>query len=87
MYRKLIENYIDKISKNDIYNFGIKNNVILSSYEINLLYHYLVNYKDDLLNKNIDFIFSDMENKIGHEKSLTIKNLYSNYFNKYQDYL
>lgn len=87
MYRKLIENYIDKISKNDIYNFGYKNGISLSFEEVNLLYHYLMNYKEDLLNKNIDFIFLDMEEKIGHEKSLTIKKLYNSYFDKYQDFL
>ena len=44
MHKLLIKNYIKQIKKDDIYNFGILNNIRLSSDEVDILYHYLNNY-------------------------------------------
>ena len=40
---KLIENYIQNIRKKDIYAFALKNDILLTEKEQDILYHYLQN--------------------------------------------
>ena len=87
MHRILIENYIKQISKTDIYNFAIKNNIHLSEKDVDILYHYLKNNWQEILYGNERKYLDDLETKIGKEKFLAIKNLYDVYFEKYHDLL
>ena len=87
MHKLLIENYIKQIKKDDIYNFGILNNIRLSSDEVDILYHYLNNYWEELLYGNSRGIFLRLEKEFDKDKYLKIKNLFEEYFNKYQIFL
>ena len=87
MHRLLIENYIKQIKKEDIYKFGIQNDISLSDDEVDILYHYLNNNWQDLLYGNSRSIFSDMEKRIDRNKFLKIRKLFDEFFNKYQDFL
>ena len=87
MHKLLIENYIKQIKKDDIYNFGILNNIRLSSDEVDILYHYLNNYWEELLYGNSRGIFLRLEKEFDKDKYLKIKNLFEEYFNKYQNFL
>lgn len=85
--QRFIENYIQKISKQDILSFAYQNNLSLSKEEIDILYHYLLNNYKDLLNGNSRGIFEALEAKIDSDKLDKIKELYKFYYNKYQDLL
>ncbi len=85
--QRFIENYIQKISKQDILSFAYQNNLSLSKEEIDILYHYLLNNYKDLLNGNSRDIFEALEAKIDSDKLDKIKELYEFYYNKYQDLL
>ena len=85
--QRFIENYIQKISKQDILSFAYQNNLSLSKEEIDILYHYLLNNYKDLLNGNSRGIFEALEDKIDIDKLDKIKELYEFYYNKYQDLL
>lgn len=85
--QRFIENYIQKISKQDILSFAYQNNLSLSKEEIDILYHYLLNNYKDLLNGNSRGIFEALEDKIDSDKLDKIKELYEFYYNKYQDLL
>lgn len=85
--QRFIENYIQKISKQDILYFAYQNNLSLSKEEIDILYHYLLNNYKDLLNGNSRGIFEALEAKIDSDKLDKIKELYEFYYNKYQDLL
>ena len=87
MHKLLIENYIKQIKKDDIYNFGILNNIRLSSDEVDILYHYLNNYWEELLYGNSRGVFLRLETEFDKDKYLKIKNLFEEYFNKYQNFL
>lgn len=87
MHKLLIENYIKQIKKDDIYNFGILNNIRLSSDEVDILYHYLNNYWEELLYGNSRGVFLRLEKEFDKDKYLKIKNLFEEYFNKYQIFL
>lgn len=87
MHKLLIKNYIKQIKKDDIYNFGILNNIRLSSDEVDILYHYLNNYWEELLYGNSRGVFLRLEKEFDKDKYLKIKNLFEEYFNKYQNFL
>ena len=83
---KLIENYIQNIRKKDIYDFALKNDILLTEKEQDILYHYLQNNWEEILYGNSrDFV--SLENQIDKEKFLKIKKLFDFYFNKYHNLL
>lgn len=45
----LINNYIKKITKQDIYNFALNQNIILTNSELDTLYYYLKNKSKEFL--------------------------------------
>lgn len=87
MHRILIENYIKQIKKNDIFNFGLKNDIELSDEEVELLYHYLNNYWEDLLYGDSRSVFLSMEKKLDKNQFLKIQSLFKEYYDKYQSFL
>lgn len=83
---KLIENYVQNIRKKDIYDFALKNDILLTEKEQDILYHYLQNNWEEILYGNYrDFV--SLENQIDKEKFLKIKKLFDFYFNKYHNLL
>lgn len=83
---KLIENYVQNIRKKDIYDFALKNDILLTEKEQDILYHYLQNNWEEILYGNSrDFV--SLENQIDKEKFLKIKKLFNFYFNKYHNLL
>ena len=66
---KLIENYIQNIRKKDIYAFALKNDILLTEKEQDILYHYLQNNWEEILYGNSrDFV--SLENQIDKDKFL-----------------
>lgn len=83
---KLIENYIQNIRKKDIYDFALKNDILLTEKEQDILYHYLQNNWEEILYGNSrDFV--SLENQIDKDKFLKIKDLFDVYFEKYHNLL
>lgn len=85
--RFFIKNYIDKITVQDILNFGIDNDIILSEDEGNFLQYYLKNNWEELIYGNPLPIIGKIENKFGKTKCESICNLFYLYKDKYKDYL
>ena len=83
---KLIENYVQNIRKKDIYAFALKNDILLTEKEQDILYHYLQNNWEEILYGNSrDFV--SLENQIDKDKFLKIKDLFDVYFEKYHNLL
>lgn len=83
---KLIENYIQNIRKKDIYDFALKNDILLTEKEQDILYHYLQNNWEEILYGNSrDFV--SLEKQIDKDKFLKIKDLFDVYFEKYHNLL
>ena len=83
---KLIENYIQNIRKKDIYAFALKNDILLTEKEQDILYHYLQNNWEEILYGNSrDFV--SLENQIDKDKFIKIKDLFDVYFEKYHNLL
>ena len=87
MHRLFIENYIKQVTKDDIFKFGALNDIELSEEEVNILYHYLNNYWEEILYGNSEDVFLDMEKKFDRAKFLKIKELFFEYFKRYQKFL
>ena len=86
MKEYIIKKYIDKITNNNIYEFALKNNIILNNEEINYI-HKLINiYWNDIL-KNNDDILLKIKDKFDNNKYEQIKKLYYEYKNKYINYI
>jgi len=78
----ILKNYINKLTINDIKNYVIKNNYIVSDKDINTIYNYIKRYWEDIYNGNLEYF-----NKIKKEVDYSTYNLIINLYNKYKDYL
>ena len=87
MFNKIIENYINKLSKNDILIFGRNNNIELSNYELNYIFNEVKNNYKILLSNDFNKVFLKAEKHIESNKLKKIYNLFLDYRNKYQSYL
>jgi len=78
----IIENYINKLSVNDIKNYFISNNYNVKDKDIYTIYRYIKLYWKDIYNKDISSL-----NKIKKEVDYSTYNLIIDLYNKYKDYL
>ena len=83
MYLKIIENYIKKISKDDIILFAFKNDIILKPNEVDYLYKTIKNDYKILLSNNYQEVFDKAINYIDKNNLKKIYNLFLDYRAKY----
>ncbi len=78
MYENIIKNYVNKLTKDHIKNFCIKENITISNEEINIIYYYIKNnWKDIMYNPNPYLkIAKEKLNKDVYEKLLDLKDKY-----------
>lgn len=79
---KLIEHYINKLTKEDIIDFSIKNDIILNNNELIYLYKIIKEKYKILLNGDTS-IFNEIKDNININAYNKIIELY----NKYKNYL
>ena len=79
-----IERYIDKIKKEDIYNYAIKEGITLNNQELDTLYTYLKTYyKTFLRNKDTRLnILNKLKSKVSIKVSKKLDELYYLYKDK-----
>ncbi len=83
----IIKQYIDKITIDDIYNFGVKNNIILNNKDLNLIYNCIKKNWKIIIFGDINPIFNNIKPNLDEETFNKIKNLYFKYKEKYKNYL
>ena len=73
-----IYEYIKKIKKEDIFNYGIKENIGLNNKEIDIIYDYINNRYDDIINNSDKVLLEikDKLNKVAYNKLLELFNKY-----------
>ena len=87
MYLKIIEDYINKLTKEDIILFAFNNNIILKPIESDYLYKTIkLDYKK-LLSNNYNEIFEKAKEYINQNNLEKLYNLFLEYRIKYQKYL
>lgn len=80
----LIERYIEKIKKEDIYNYSSKEGIILNNKELDTIYTYLKTYyKTFLRNKDTRLnILNELKSKVSIKVSKKLDELYYLYKDK-----
>lgn len=86
MIEKFIINYIEKIKKKDIIDFGLKYNINLNNTETDFIYENIKKNWRELVYGNPTPIFNELK-KIGPSNYQKIEELYIEFKNKYQNYL
>lgn len=79
----LIQNYINRLSINDINNFAVENNIALSSTELNYLYNLIKNDYKTILYGNREKFFTTLKNNLSLTNYNEITKLYDIYKDKY----
>lgn len=86
MINRIIKKYIDNISKDDILNFGINNDIYLTDDELDYIYSEIKKNWMYLLN-NPTLVISNIQNNISSNNGEKIIALYNEYYSKYKNYL
>ena len=86
MYLKIIENYINKLNKDDIIIFAFKNDIILKPNELDYLYKIIKKDYKILLSNNYQEIFNKSKDYINENNLKKIYNLFLDYREKYKSY-
>lgn len=86
MIEKFIINYIEKIKKEDIIDFGLKYNINLNNTETDFIYENIKKNWRELVYGNPTPIFNELK-KISSSNYQKIEELYIEFKNKYQNYL
>ncbi len=82
MYKQLLKNYIDKLSKEDIIKYIENNNYSVSNKEIDTIYYYIKNYWEDFYNDKEE-AWKKLKNDVSGNTYLEIMTL----FQKYKKYI
>ena len=82
MYKQLLKNYIDKLSKEDIIKYIENNNYSVSNKEIDTIYYYIKNYWEDFCNDKEE-VWKKLKNDVSGNTYLEIITL----FQKYKKYI
>ena len=78
----LIKNYVEKLTEEDIENFAIKEGITLLDKEKRILYIYIKNYWETLLEKDSTFIFEELKEKLQPKTYEKVIELYNKYKKK-----
>ena len=87
MIEKLILNYVDKITKDDIINFSIKNGITLNNEQTEYIFYQVKNNWRTIIYGNHKEIFNELKTKVDNNTYQKIKQLYFEFRNRYQSYL
>ncbi len=82
MYKELALKYIKNLTPNDIYNYAKSKNINLSNEEVNIIFNFILNYYEDILNKNTS-VFDKLRSRISNELYNKIILIYDENKNKY----
>ena len=87
MYELIIANYINNLTQNDIFYFGMKNNIKLNNQELEYVFKTIKNNYKFLLGNDYEIVFTEAKNYLTYENYNKIYNLYLSYREKYKDIL
>ena len=82
----IIKKYFNILTINDINKFALKNDIILSKQELEILYTNLKNNMEEII-QNSENVFLKLRDKLTNENYNKIHRLFDDYKKKYQNYL
>ena len=78
MNKLLISEYISRLTKENIYSFGIKQGITMQSNDLDIIYYYIKNKYQEFFNKP-DIILKEIKPQITNQAYDIIINLYNKY--------
>ncbi len=75
----VVESYINKITKSDINNFAIKNNINLNSNELDFIYNFIKTKYKEVLNNPNSFNLVKYKNNFSNENFIKINAIVNRY--------
>lgn len=87
MFHKLIEQYINRLTENDVIMFANKNGIELNNDELKLIYNHIKSNWKTIIYGNPKPILEDVKNKVDKLTYEKIENLYARFHEKYKNYL
>ena len=78
MNKVLLYKYIDKIKKEDILKFGIKEGIIIKKDELDLIYDYIKNDYERIIDKPMDILI-EIKDKVSNKLYQKLLELYDKY--------
>ena len=82
IYKKIIENYVPKLTINDLKEFAFKNNIEYKEDELIIIYQFIKYHYHELLDQNIK-VFEEIKEKINPNLYKKLLHLYIDYKQKY----
>lgn len=82
MNKILIANYIKRLTKQDIINFSINQNIYLSDQEIDTIYFYIKNKYREFLNGNHESLLLEIKPQVSPATFSKILEYYESYKSK-----
>ena len=79
----LIKKYIDKLTIEDIKNYSLKNNIILSQQELIFIYDIIKNDYNKLLSNDYEEILDKLKNNLSTDNYYKVTNLFLKYKKEY----
>ena len=86
MKKFIIKKYIDKLSIQNINNFALNNNIVLTEKELEYMYNLIKNNWEQILS-NDDSILLKLNGNVDNESIKKIEKLYYEYKKRYKEYL
>ncbi len=83
MKEKLINEYVNRMSLEDVNNFALKNGIILKDNEIKLIYDHIKNNWRTIVFGNPRGILDDLKEKLDSTSYQKIESLYIYFKNRY----
>ncbi|MBQ3307102.1 MAG: DUF2624 family protein [Bacilli bacterium] len=82
MYTKLIQKYVENLTTKDLEMFAKKNNISYTEKELNIVYQFIKERYQELLDQNIK-VFEEIRDKISPNLYKTLLEYYIEYKQKY----
>ena len=78
MNKVIIKQYMNNITKEDIYKFGIKQNIIINEHDLNIIYSYIKNDSERIIN-NHEEVLNEIKDIVADDTYIKLKELYEKY--------
>ena len=75
----VVESYINKMTKSDINNFALKNNINLNSNELDFIYNFIKTKYKEVLNNPNSFNLVKYKNNFSNENFIKINAIVNRY--------
>lgn len=75
----MVESYVNKISKDDINSFALKNNIKLNNNELDFIFNFIKNRYNEVLSNPQGFNFTKYKSNFSNENFIKINGIINRY--------